>query len=131
MRSYLMPFLGGMVAYMAVNVVVTMLTTSNQSPLFFLCPFVAALVADLWHARLAPVLSVEHLSVVFVPTLIMGLVQIVIAIALGGAFGALGYYLLALLLYLVVAGAAFAVSAMVRTLVFGYGYDADQEASAY
>lgn len=130
MRSYILPCLGALVAYMVVNIVVTMLTTFNQSPLFFLCPFVAALVADLWHARFAPVLSVEHLSVVFVPTLIMGLVQIVIAIALGGAFGALGYYLLALLLYLVVAGAAFAVSAMVRILVFGYGYDADQEASA-
>lgn len=126
-----MPFLGALVAYMVVNIVVTIMTTSDQSPLFFLCPLVAALVADLWHARWAPVLSVEHVSVVFIPTLIMGLVQIVFVIALGGAFGALGYYLLALLLYLVVAGATFLVSAMVRILVFGYGYDTDQEASAY
>ncbi|WP_156798189.1 hypothetical protein [Brevibacterium mcbrellneri] len=65
------------------------------------------------------------------PTLVMGLTQIVIAIALGGALGALGYYLLALLLYLVVAGMGFAVSAMVRILVFGYGYDVEQEAPAY
>lgn len=131
MRSYLMPFLGGMVAYAVVNVVVTMLVTSNRSLLFFLCPFVAAIVVDLWHARLSPVFSVEHLSLVFVPTLVMGLTQIVIAIALGGALGAFGYYLLALLLYLVVAGMGFAVSAMVRILVFGYGYDVEQEAPAY
>lgn len=131
MRSYVMPFLGGMVAYVVVNVVVTMVATSNHSLLFFLCPFVAAIVADLWHARMSPVFSVEHLSLVFVPTLVMALGQAVLAIAIGGALGALGYYLLALLLYLVVAGIGFAVSAMVRILVFGYGYDAEQEALAH
>ena len=131
MRSYLLPFLAALVSYVVVNVLLMMLVASDQSPLFFLCPLVAAVVADIWHARMAPVYSVEHVSLVFLPILVIGLAQMAIAIAVGSAIGNIGYYLLALLLYLVVAGVAFAVSAMVRILVFGYGYDTDQEAAAY
>lgn len=131
MRSYLLPFLGAMVAYVVANVVVTMSASSNGSILFLLCPAVAAIVADLWHARVSPILSAEHISVVFLPTVVMFAVQILFAVTISTPMGGIGYYMVAFLLYLLVAGLGFAASALVRTLIFGFGYDPDDEAFAY
>lgn len=131
MRLHLTPVIAGATAYAVVNALLSMASTNPRSILYFLCPVVSAIVADIWHAKRARVLSSLHLMVVLLPTVIMYAVQLGFALTVSTPMGGPGYYALALLTYCVASLIGFAMSATVRTLVFDYGYDTDQAEFEY
>ena len=132
MQKLIFSVVGGVAAYMLTNFIVSFAVNDPRHILFLLCPAAAAIVADLWHAKAAPILSGSHLAAVFLPVIIMFAIQLGLTTLSGAARGGAGYYLSALGIYLAVAAAAFAVSAFVRTVLFSYSFDPEAaELSAY
>lgn len=131
MRLHLPPVIAGAATYAAVNVLLSMASTNPRSILYFLCPLLSAVVADIWHAKRAEALSSLHIIVVLLPTVIMYVVQLGFALTISTPMGGPGYYALALLTYCVASLIGFAISATVRTLIFDYGYDTDDAELGY
>lgn len=125
MQKTVFAIIGGIAAYVVLNVIVSKVSSDPQSAFFLLCPLGAAVLSDLWHARVSPILSALHLFAVYVPVVLMGFVQVMIAVATSGEFASVGWYLAGLAINLVVATVGFSASAAVRSMVFDYRFDAD------